>query len=63
MLTQVQADVFITGDFLQCLPEPFLGIVGRTQVRNLKNGFVETDFCQHGIGINTGVNHGLVGHS
>ena len=62
MFTQMQPDMFIARHFFQSLPEPFLGIMRGTQVRDLQNGLVEPNLRQHGIGINTGFYHGLVGH-
>ena len=63
MGTEMQADHGIAGHLLHRLPEPLLGIVRGTQLWQVEHGFFDADFCQHGIGVDTGVLHRPVGHA
>src|SRR5690606_7715353 len=45
MRTEMQADHGIAGHHFHRLPEPFLGVMRGTQLRQVEDGFVDTDLC------------------
>ncbi len=63
VLAQMQAHMLVVGNLRQRLPEPFLAIVGRAQIRHVQYGRVQAQFGQYRVGINAGVEHGPVGHA